>query len=241
MAELKAEAAASADEVALLRRAEAHQHDTLRREFEDRYWVAVREHELELGTQIKVCAEADLTRCVGLQLALTQEQGPSSQQQYREPCSTSWVALVRARCWWGPQPNSALSVPAGWAVGGRRQHIVLMVLQDLTIQLKHANVPAEQLLKQARAAEQAAAAREARLEEQGREQAELAARHGTQALQALRAQLTTAHAEALLDVRCRTQRLCAARRHLSAQSHSAAATRCQLLYARTWHHCASCL
>jgi len=79
---------------------------------------------------------------------------------------------------------------------------VLMLLQELQIQLKHASAPAEQLLKQVRAAEQAAAAREARLEEHGRKQAELAARQATQALQALRAQLTAAHAEALLEVSC---------------------------------------
>ncbi len=77
---------------------------------------------------------------------------------------------------------------------------VLMLPQELQIQLKHACAPAEQLLKQARAAGQAAAVREARLEEQGREQAELAARQATQALQALRAQQTAAHAEALLEV-----------------------------------------
>ena len=77
---------------------------------------------------------------------------------------------------------------------------VLMLPQELQIQLKHSSAPAEQLLKQARAAEQAAAAREARLEEQCCEQMELAARQATQALQALRGQLTAAHAEALLDV-----------------------------------------
>ena len=70
------------------------------------------------------------------------------------------------------------------------------------MQLKHACAPAEQLLRQVRAAEQAAAAREARLEERACEQAELAARQATQALQALRAQLTAAHAEALLEVSC---------------------------------------
>ena len=59
VAELKAEAAALADEVALLRRAETHQRDTLRREFEDRHRVAVREHELDMGTQIKVHAGAE--------------------------------------------------------------------------------------------------------------------------------------------------------------------------------------
>ena len=54
VAELKAEAAALSDEVALLRRAQADQRDALRREFEDRHRIAVREHELEMGTKIKV-------------------------------------------------------------------------------------------------------------------------------------------------------------------------------------------
>ena len=60
MAELKAQVAGLTDEVALLRRAEAHQRETLRREFEDRHRVAVREHELEMGTQIKVRAQMSL-------------------------------------------------------------------------------------------------------------------------------------------------------------------------------------
>ncbi len=54
MAELKAEAAALADEVGLLRRTEERHRDALRREFEDKHRVAVREHELEMGTRIKV-------------------------------------------------------------------------------------------------------------------------------------------------------------------------------------------
>jgi len=58
VAELKAQVAALTDEVALHRRAETHQRETLRREFEDRHRVAVREHELEMGTQIKVCTQA---------------------------------------------------------------------------------------------------------------------------------------------------------------------------------------
>ena len=54
MAELKAGAASLADEVALLRRAEAHQRDALRREYEDKHRMVVREHELETGSRIKV-------------------------------------------------------------------------------------------------------------------------------------------------------------------------------------------
>jgi len=58
VAELQAQVAALTDDVVLHRRAERHQRDTLRREFEDRHRIAVREHELDMGTQIKVCAQA---------------------------------------------------------------------------------------------------------------------------------------------------------------------------------------
>ena len=60
VAELTAEAAVLADEVARLRRAETHQRDTMRRESEDRHRAAVREHELEMGTQIKASSQAEL-------------------------------------------------------------------------------------------------------------------------------------------------------------------------------------
>ena len=56
-------------------------------------------------------------------------------------------------------------------------------------------------MQQVRAAELAAAAREARLQEQNQEQAESAIRHAAQALQTLRAQLMASHTEAVLQVR----------------------------------------
>ena len=54
VAELKAEAAALADKVALLRRTEEHQRHALQRQYEDKFRMAVREHELEMGTTVKV-------------------------------------------------------------------------------------------------------------------------------------------------------------------------------------------
>ena len=74
-------------------------------------------------------------------------------------------------------------------------------MQELQIQLKHASAPAEQLVQRTRAAEQEAAAREARLEEQHQARAELAARHAAQALQTLRAQMTASFTEADMQVR----------------------------------------
>ena len=197
MAELKAQVAALTDDVALLRRTETHQRDTLRREFEDRHRVAVREHELKMSTQIKVCTQAlcsGFCSCQGV-IGLASDHHAYCEKTAKYGIGSQLQDLVMLG-------RTSLQCPAAYAAVARDALPLLILPQELQIQLEHACAPAEQLRKQVRSTEQAAAAREARLEERCREHTELAARQATQALQALRAQLTAAHAEALLDVSC---------------------------------------